>query len=733
FLVLILIVSMAYFAVGLTQVAVHSFFNGTVQGYNNTIVSGNIILNVTTDDENTTNVTFYWIRDTNGNGVGDDWVYNTTLLNGTLSTTTFNITLDTVTNLPDGVYDLNVTAWNMSGDSNIAEMVSNLSLMNITVDNTAPVVTFTIPENNTNQSTGVQEFNTSIVDNITISLVLFEFSNASGNPINRTAVNSSGNWSVGENMTGLIEGYQSVMVFANDTRNNSGWSTVLYFTVDRTAPTVILVNSSFNTTDTTPAVTFNYTDALFVAASCVLYFNGTAYNTSTVNNGTNTALIVNNTLSDGSYSVNVNCTDGSNNQGNSSLITINIDTGSPAVTTFNSPTNGSYNKIDFVLNVTVTGSPLTVQYRIENGSNTSQVVVNYTNMSNPSGNLWNATINVSAIADWNYTVRINATDALGNSNITETLLFSIDDTNPSVSSFSCSNVNEGASQSCTCSGADNSQSFGGSVSTSVSSVSTSTAGTKTVTCTATDSAGNTATSDTTYIVSAVEVSGGGSGGSGGGLSSSAPASFSQMTWASINAGETGTVEVENGEIGVTEVSFAVEDTTYGAWVKVERKTSLPSNVGAFSGTTYKNIQITERNVEKVMKDKATIKFKVEKTWLTENKVGKNFVTLFRYVDDKWTELPTTLGADDGTYVHYTATSPGFSYFVIGVKEEVVAEAAVAAEEEATAEAAEPEVAETTAGTGELAAEAAGLGWLWITLLVIVVLAGIGYYIYAKKK
>ena len=69
---------------------------------------------------------------------------------------------------------------------------------------------------------------------------------------------------------------------------------------------------------------------------------------------------------------------------------------------------------------------------------------------------------------------------------------------------------------------------------------------------------------------------------------------------------------------------------------------------------YKQIKITESNVEKVLKDTAKIGFKVEKSWLTEKKLGKTDIALFRSVNNEWVQLKTTVGTEDGTYVHYTA-------------------------------------------------------------------------------
>ncbi|MBU0470784.1 MAG: PGF-pre-PGF domain-containing protein [Nanoarchaeota archaeon] len=590
--------------------------------------------------------------------------------------------------------------------------VSGVILLNATTDQEAVNVTFYWYD----ASDGSLDFNITIYNDTSSDTV---FENASFN----TALLSDGIYNLTINAT-------------NSTGSVVSNTSVTGITVDNTAPVVTLINSSFNTTDTTPSVTFNFTDTVFATASCVLYLNGTAYNTSTVNNATNTELTVNTTLSDGSYSANVNCTDSSSNEGNSSSITVIVDTRVP-VTTFNSPTSGSYHLVDFVLNVTVTDA-LTVQYRIENGSNSSQVVVNYTNMSNPSGNFWNATINISTISDWNYTLRINATDALGNANTTETLVFGVDTTNPTISSVSCNNINVGGSQSCSCTAADNSQSFGGSVSTSISSASTSTSGTKTVTCTATDSAGNTATSDASYTVSSTG-GGSGAGGSAGGVSTGVSGQFEKKVWASINQGELAKVELKNGAIGFTEIEFNMKEKVYGAWVSVTKKDTLPSLVKPFQNKVYRYVEVSlGPSLKKDVFDNSKINFKVEKSWLTENSLSNDKVVLFRYDNEQWNKLLTTVGTDDGTYVHYVAETPGFSYFLIGQGE---VEAAKPVETEAVQPAVEVSAIEekipvVEAGTEEVKVEPKKsiASWLVpIVILLILVAAGVIFYLSNKRK
>jgi len=67
----------------------------------------------------------------------------------------------------------------------------------------------------------------------------------------------------------------------------------------------------------------------------------------------------------------------------------------------------------------------------------------------------------------------------------------------------------------------------------------------------------------------------------------------------------------------------------------------------------------------------TVKFTVEKSWLTSNNLDKNNMVLYRFTD-KWDVLPTTLLSEDENKVHYSSLTSGFSYFAIGEKQSVSA-------------------------------------------------------------
>ncbi|WP_082088245.1 MULTISPECIES: PGF-pre-PGF domain-containing protein [unclassified Methanosarcina] len=89
------------------------------------------------------------------------------------------------------------------------------------------------------------------------------------------------------------------------------------------------------------------------------------------------------------------------------------------------------------------------------------------------------------------------------------------------------------------------------------------------------------------------------------------------------------------------------------------------------GTVYKNLNIwvgnsgfsSSENLEN-----ARISFRVKQTWLSENGISENTMTLYRYSNNTWNALPTTLTGKDQDYFYFTAETPGFSPFAISSPE-----------------------------------------------------------------
>ena len=570
----------------------------------------------------------------------------------------------------------------------------------------------------------------------------------------------------------LTQGY-NISFYVNCTYNaTSILSEPRFLNVDTVAPSVYLqygqtLQNWTWTTDQTPDLTYNFTDSTSRNATCNLFVDQTAYNSSQVTNQTATTVTVNTSLSIGVHSWYVNCTDNGANVGNSQTNSpvFYLDVVSPI--TVVTPSNNSWtsetraDNVSFSFNFT-SGFANTTRdnnlscelfitnstgHLVKNGVNTT--ALNNTHMTIRNNNTlvnalttnWtvNCTYNASVIQLDNTMYRLNVDNStptlssLGSSGVTDTTAtLSLTTSEAATCRYAGgSNVGYSAMTSFSTTGST-------SHSTLLTGLSAGTAYTYYVRCQ--DSAANEGSGSTAFTTSVAPSGGGGSGGAGGGVPVNVAGTFAKEVWTSINAGETATVEVSNGAIGVTEVSFAVDQTTYGAWVKVERVETIPATVSSFTGEVYKNVKITESNVQKFLKDdKATIDFKVTKTWLSENKLSTNQVAMFRYVNNAWTELKTTLGEDDGTYVHYSAETPGFSYFVIGSKTGTLATAAPGITKEAA-----PKLGETAPAAGEEAVvDEAGedfvggakkMNWAWLVPIGVLILALIGLaWLYSKKR
>jgi len=70
--------------------------------------------------------------------------------------------------------------------------------------------------------------------------------------------------------------------------------------------------------------------------------------------------------------------------------------------------------------------------------------------------------------------------------------------------------------------------------------------------------------------------------------------------------------------------------------------------------------------------------------LEENGLGKEGIAMYRLVDYKWIELPTTFESEDDDSYIYSSETPYFSYFIIGQKASAVV-ALISEEVESVAE------------------------------------------------
>ncbi len=313
---------------------------------------------------------------------------------------------------------------------------------------------------------------------------------------------------------------------------------------------------------------------------------------------------------------------------------------------------------------------------------------------------------------------------------------------PKITGFSCTpaSVTVDGTITCSCTAVDES-----GVDPTISyttNPSTSTAGTFTTSCTATDTSSNQNSSSVEYTVTAAVTtgdSGGGPTGGGNPNTRSIEGQFQEGIWTSINTGETATLPVKNGAIGITQIEFLPADTVYGVTLKVSltAQKDLPTEVPSYpDGKVYKYVKIEAKNIN-MMKD-ATISFKVTKKWVADNQLGAKNVALYRY-ENGWNKLETMFDKEDDTYAYYKAKTIKFSYFTIAESKE---EAPVAPPADETAGKLPDEVEETPAAEGageeapveEEAPAKPFMRWIWWVVAGALVVVLAAYYMrYNKRK
>lgn len=703
---------------GVSSTASTNNFTANISGTTNLTV--NLRNNVSIYPRNTSvvNVSIEWVFALYENGSNDvdnhSVMRTTTIQNYSPNNTTFQLTFDT-TVLPDGFYNVTVSAFNVSNEdqSQPLSQTINVSIMNVTVDNTKPNGTNVMSSLGVAGAQGLSinftRFNTSLngalssdvntTFNVTVreqlsgvKSVFIEFfykRNATGFNLSGSN-NDVGNNVVGGNRSGYYSTPYNVSKLRGGTWGLRAYTTDQSGNINITPPVTFSVNGQIN-------VTHNSTSAST---------NSGGFYSVLSDNQTFVVSIANDTRQPATAQ-------GANSQTITRVLLVFDKVSGDGSDPLNYPNATMVAAYDGSLNV----SP-------------STQIVNFT-----------ASYNVSNLTEGRYQLRIFAEDGFGNFNYTENITVIVDKTNPTVS-VTCtpSEPQVGETVSCTCTATDGLSGIrttgvfaggGSSESTTASSV----GGVTSSLCSATDNSKNKGTATGTFtVVEATDGGGSSAGGSSGGSSSGSSGAFGQRTWSSLNAGEVAVVDVTDKSVGVTKVSFGVTATSYGGWVRVSKRDNAPLTAEAFSKKMYKVVEITTSTALKESDiNNRKIDFRVEKSWLQTNSVAAADVTLYRLVNNEWVALAATVGQDDGTNVHYSATTPGFSFFLIGEKGQ-------GATAPAEGEAMEGTTPGTTAPGEEDAAEGGsmtkgGMSTATIVIIVLVVLAAAAavWYFFGRNK
>jgi len=215
-----------------------------------------------------------------------------------------------------------------------------------------------------------------------------------------------------------------------------------------------------------------------------------------------------------------------------------------------------------------------------------------------------------------------------------------------------------------------------------------------------------------------------SGGGGGGVGTSdEPENVEETVFLRIylRAGDSSTYNFNNL---VTSVEVT-PTRTYGLLgAKMEVLYGQPGSITTDppSGESYKYFNVffarTSGSGDKF--SSSVINFQVPESWFKENNIDPATVTLYRYNDDGWKPLTTTMTGQAGGNYQYSAPTPGFSTFVImGQVNESSSVEPVATEDSGTVADSTPTEEATTKGTP-------GFG-------ILVGIMGILVAVYSRKK
>lgn len=182
---------------------------------------------------------------------------------------------------------------------------------------------------------------------------------------------------------------------------------------------------------------------------------------------------------------------------------------------------------------------------------------------------------------------------------------------------------------------------------------------------------NSAVTTTTTGGGSTGGTGGGSSGGGGAATTTTvkgttPPVKESETVASIPANSTGKFSFETTPI--TEVNVEVKNAVTNAQLTITKTDTAPANVAiAAPGIVYAYFNIEKINVADANVNNVTIKFKVEKSWITDNNIDVGTITLNRYVNGTWIPLTTKLVSSNG-YYYFEAESPGLSVFAVSAQQ-----------------------------------------------------------------
>jgi PGF-pre-PGF domain-containing protein len=480
-------------------------------------------------------------------------------------------------------------------------------------------------------------------------------------------------------------------IHSNDSKGNenvTGFSETTFLTG---APIITVLGPADDKMTNNAFVLFNFsaTDEVNVTFECDLYLNNVLNQTndSTLNNSVTNFNV---TLIDSEYSWFFSCTDGDGLNSNSTARTITIDSTKPGF-------SGESFRTPIELGDTQSYS-LNISDSHTSYANFSYLGSNYS-MSNSSGNFSYSFITTQNGTNSFVTYAKDAALNINNTNNTFTVNDSI--TGPRIINLQySSSLATGATQTITAYivNAQPISSASSTVATSVADMSnntyynftrtftTSDCGTISFSITANDTNGDSTTNSSSFTVTGCTTSGtsggagGGGGGGGGGASSPALAPILEEEDGngaviefipSASPTEPIAIIVDEAGLAVSSIVIELNNEVTDIEVSVETLETKPVEIAEPDRQVYEYISIEANGLNSNDINSADINFRVETSWIEENNIDQESVTLLRY-NEGWQELETQfISKSDQTFL-YESKTPGFSTFAI-VGDEIIEE------------------------------------------------------------
>ncbi|MBW2979568.1 S8 family serine peptidase [Candidatus Woesearchaeota archaeon] len=156
-------------------------------------------------------------------------------------------------------------------------------------------------------------------------------------------------------------------------------------------------------------------------------------------------------------------------------------------------------------------------------------------------------------------------------------------------------------------------------------------------------------------------SGGGGGGGGGGTQTASQTDI--HIFAQLSSSVQHEFNIYKTEIPFVSYAFAVIKPLKNVEIKTSRLTQLPDDVKPLEHV-YSYIKVSTSGITDDDTSSVRIRFRVEKSWVKENKINLDTIALYRYQANEWQKLATSRREETALFYHYEAVSPGFSVFAI---------------------------------------------------------------------